>query len=374
MHRELWSPESSSPEHYGLALGGHGWFSTIATGAPVLVGIFGYAVVPELAGGMRMRVPALGWCGVLLWAAGLVAGVVAVVSPPAYGAPGVRTELVSAGLVAASGVVCALHVGAMLVARVRGGALGRSALVTGAVFVIACAAASVLGVLSAITRDTSHESVMWILKLTWLAAAVVATAALARPTSSVLLVITALAGAALWMFAEVRLGCLITVAAWVVLLVEGGWRRPGAIFIMLGAIPASLGLAMIQGFLLGADVFLHDTYFVVGQHHAFAAMTAFAALAGLHSWASQIVGLIPRGWVVMVGGTIACAGFAIHTLMLLALGARGMPRRYFRYDEMFESLHHGATLGAVICGVGVVCVLVAWCWPDRPVTPPAARP
>jgi cytochrome c oxidase subunit 1 len=61
-------------------------------------------------------------------------------------------------------------------------------------------------------------------------------------------------------------------------------------------------------------------------------------------------------------GRVACAvvfiGFNMTFLPQFVLGSRGMPRRYARYDEVFEPLHQFSTIGALVLGIGLA--LAAW--------------
>ena len=304
MHLELWTPGAfGTPERYEHLLRLHGTLA-FAFSAPALLGSFGHAVV--LAGrAERLRVPLLGWLGVACFAVatcGLVAMVIG--EPPAL--PSFETpiglRLVEVGFPIA-GLVTGVHV----LAQVPRVAIGRSSVAIG--FVLAAMTACVASLAG---HDQAQQATL---------------------------------------LAAVALGAAV--------VMREGWHRPGTWF-ALAAIPHVLLVVYAELVLREADVYLHDTYSAVGRYHAHAAVLVLAALAALHCWAEPLVGRRPRPRIVLAGLAIATLSGMAHHIALLRLGSSGMPRRYWDYDPVFESMHQVAAVEAIVALVGVATIAVGW--------------
>ena len=114
----------------------------------------------------------------------------------------------------------------------------------------------------------------------------------------------------------------------------------------------------LTGLFLGAlatDVHLHDTYFVVAHfHYVMMGGTLISFLGGLFFWWPKMFGkMYSEFW-----GRISCLmifiGFNWTFFPQFILGARGMPRRYYNYEEKYQSLHVISTGGAFFLGIGLV--------------------
>lgn len=130
-------------------------------------------------------------------------------------------------------------------------------------------------------------------------------------------------------------------------------------------------IAMIAEFLLGgvtgivngstaADIYVHDTYFVVAHfHYTLFPSTFLASFAGIYYWFPKFFGRhLNEGWgKVHVGLTLI--GFNAAFLPLFTLGMAGHHRRIFdptlfNFLKEYQSLHVVATIGLIITLVGQV--------------------
>ncbi len=108
---------------------------------------------------------------------------------------------------------------------------------------------------------------------------------------------------------------------------------------------------------LGVDVHLHDTYFVVAHfHYVMMGGTVIAALGGIHYWWPKMTGKMYNETL----GRIACAlifvGFNVTFFTQFVLGSQGMPRRYYDYLPRFEHLHQISTVGSWVLALGLFLV------------------
>ncbi len=114
---------------------------------------------------------------------------------------------------------------------------------------------------------------------------------------------------------------------------------------------------------LGADVHLHDTYFVVAHfHYIMVGAMVSAFFGGLHYWWPKITGrMYPEVW-----GQIAAAmiffGFNLTFFPQFILGYEGMPRRYATYAPEYQALNVLSSAGAVILAVAYLMPLAYLTW------------
>jgi cytochrome c oxidase subunit 1 len=104
---------------------------------------------------------------------------------------------------------------------------------------------------------------------------------------------------------------------------------------------------------MGTDIHLHDTYFVVAHFHYVMMGGAITALmGGLHYWWPKMSGRMyhePHG---QFGAITVLVGLNLTFFPQFIMGSRGMPRRYYNYLEEFQDLHQLSTVGAFMMGVG----------------------
>ena len=114
---------------------------------------------------------------------------------------------------------------------------------------------------------------------------------------------------------------------------------------------------------LGADVHLHDTYFVVAHfHYIMVGAMVSAFFGGLHYWWPKITGrMYPEIWG-QVAAVMIFFGFNLTIFPQFILGYQGMPRRYPSYDPAYQTLNVLSSAGAVILAVAYVMPLVYLTW------------
>ncbi len=104
---------------------------------------------------------------------------------------------------------------------------------------------------------------------------------------------------------------------------------------------------------LGTDIHLHDTYFVVAHFHfTMVGGMLLAFLAGLHYWWPKMTGKMYSDWWSRIAAVVICIGFFLTFLPQFVMGTHGLPRRYPNYPEEFQILHVMSTAGSSILGVG----------------------
>ncbi len=358
----LWSANS-----YGRMISLHG-LAPLAIGAAAFAGVAGYLAVIRLVGATRFPLPAVAWVGVGLWAIGMIAMTISAMTPGVdsgwtFYTPHSASQPSSASIVsrvgpialAGSGLVYALHLGAIVGANRRGVTPLRLVLAIAVVVAIAVAAiAEVREAFAVISLDP-------ITAATACVAVTLATIALAGDASGSrgAIAVVAILFAIAWAFAPVQLVsgvCLL--GLWIALAVLGGFGRSEVAFVVFGCGAAIVMRGIGVAVPIDMDVHLFDTHFMVGAMHLFAATIGFAALGALHTW--RPVARVPNPVLVWSGACMCSAGTVVHAYASMRVGASGMPRRYWDYDPEFTAGHWVSGLGTVVILVGVVLLAIAW--------------
>ena len=125
-------------------------------------------------------------------------------------------------------------------------------------------------------------------------------------------------------------------------------------FIFLFSIGGLTGI--IQG-ALNVDIYLTDTYFIVGHiHYVVFGGTGMGLFAALHYWLPKMFGRMYNKKVANWALGILFVGFNMLYFPMLLLGYEGMPRRYFTYLPKYETLQHISMVGSWILVVGLVAM------------------
>jgi len=166
---------------------------------------------------------------------------------------------------------------------------------------------------------------------------------------------------------------------WLHTLWKGNIRFTTPMLFSIGVIFV-FGLGGLTGIYLatiGTDIFLHDTYFVVGHFHlTMAASALFAAFAGIYFW-------FPKMFGRMMNETLGKAHFWLTVIplttvfcLMFVMGYAGMPRRYYDHtsSEYLAALQHmntAATHAAFILGAAQLIFVFNFLksrWFGRPAT------
>ncbi|MBD3867957.1 MAG: cytochrome c oxidase subunit I [Acidobacteria bacterium] len=120
-------------------------------------------------------------------------------------------------------------------------------------------------------------------------------------------------------------------------------------FLFLFTIGGLTGLFLAT---LATDIHLHDTYFIVAHfHYVMFGGTVIAFLGGLHYWWPKMTGKMYNEKLGRIACLILFVGFNVTFFTQFVMGSRGMPRRYFHYQEEFTSLNQLSSLGSYIMAV-----------------------
>ena len=122
-------------------------------------------------------------------------------------------------------------------------------------------------------------------------------------------------------------------------------------------------LGGLTGLFLGAlatDVHLHDSYFVVAHfHYVMMGGTLMSFIGGLFYWWPKMFGKMFSEFWGRISCLIIFVGFNWTFFPQFLLGTRGMPRRYYNYEDKYQGLHVISTSGAFVLGIGLfICAAV----------------
>jgi cytochrome c oxidase subunit 1 len=128
-------------------------------------------------------------------------------------------------------------------------------------------------------------------------------------------------------------------------------------FLFLFAIGGVTGIMLA---LIGLNVHFHDTYFVVAHfHYVMVGGVLMALMAGMFYWLPKMIGkMYDESWGRM-SFVFTFTGFNVTFFPQFILGSMGMPRRYFDYLPMYESLNKISTVGSYMIAFGFLVGLLA---------------
>ncbi len=152
----------------------------------------------------------------------------------------------------------------------------------------------------------------------------------------------------------------IKVFNWVATLYKGSIDLQPPLLYMLGFIFQFM-VGGLSGLVLGAlatDIYLHDTYFVVGHfHYVMFGGTGFAFFGALHYWYPKIWGKMYNIKIANIAFAIFFVGFNMLYFPMMIAGLMGMPRRYYDYLPEFHLPNMISTFGSWVLVTGLLLML-----------------
>ncbi len=153
--------------------------------------------------------------------------------------------------------------------------------------------------------------------------------------------------------------------SWVATLWGGRLRFPTPMLFTLGAISVFL-LGGLTGPILAtvaSDLYLHDTYFVVGHFHAtlFGGFV-FPFFAAIYFWFPKITGRMYNEALGKLHFFIMTPAFWLMSIGQMTVGTMGMRRRIVDYDPLLgggliEARHLETTIAAFLIGISVLIMI-----------------
>lgn len=123
------------------------------------------------------------------------------------------------------------------------------------------------------------------------------------------------------------------------------------------------GLTGIPLALTSLTLHLGETYYVVGHfHYVMAVAGTFAIFGGVYYWFPKMTGKMYNELWGKIGFWLTFVGVNIVFWIMMTVGVKGMPRRYYDYQHFpqFEGAHQMMTLGAAILGIGFLIAVINW--------------
>jgi cytochrome c oxidase subunit 1 len=157
----------------------------------------------------------------------------------------------------------------------------------------------------------------------------------------------------------------IKIFNWTATLYKGNvvWDTPMLYAVgFIGLFAVGGGTGLFLG-IMGLDVPLHDTYFVVSHfHYVMVGGMVMAYLAGLHFYWPKMTGKAYPRLIANISAIIVFVGFNFTFFPQLVVGWMGMPRRYHSYNPDYQILNVLSTTGASVLGIGFILPVFYLLW------------
>jgi cytochrome c oxidase subunit 1 len=131
------------------------------------------------------------------------------------------------------------------------------------------------------------------------------------------------------------------------------------------------GIGGLGGIFLGtatSDIYLHDTYYVVGHfHYMIGGVTLFAIFGGIYFWFPKMFGRMMNQTLGKIHFWFTLIPFFLVFLGMHFIGLGGVPRRYFSFGQYeftrrFQDVHVQITYVAFVLGAAQLIFLFNFFW------------
>jgi len=157
----------------------------------------------------------------------------------------------------------------------------------------------------------------------------------------------------------------VKVFNWVATMYKGS-IDPGPPFLWTMAFIFLFSIGGLTGLVLGSlatDVYLHDTYFVVGHFHfVMFGGTGTMFIAAFFYWFPKMTGKIYNVKLASISAGLYFVSFLTLYFPFFILGYEGMPRRYYDYLPEFTTLHQISTVGSWMMAITLILVFGNLFW------------
>ncbi|MBS10071.1 MAG: cytochrome C oxidase subunit I [Gemmatimonadetes bacterium] len=163
---------------------------------------------------------------------------------------------------------------------------------------------------------------------------------------------------------------VIILTALALSLSGGSIRFPTRMLFALAFIPmfAIGGLTGLPLGLTGADLHLHDTYYVIGHfHYVVAPGTVFALLAGIYHWYPKVTGRKMSETLGKLHFWFSLVGMNMVFMPMFFIGMAGVSRRLYdqtqyAYGEQVQGLTAMSSWGAWLLGAAQIFFIINFFW------------
>jgi cytochrome c oxidase subunit 1 len=128
------------------------------------------------------------------------------------------------------------------------------------------------------------------------------------------------------------------------------------------------GLSGVFSAATPVDIFLHDTYWIVGHiHYVLFGGSLFGAFAGIYYWFPKMFGRMMNERLGKIHFLFTFIPFNLVFFPMFILGANGMPRRLadpynYEYLASLQGMNQFMTISAYILGLGQIIMVANFAW------------